>query len=331
MWNENPGSSGPAMSPIPGGVRGFQCAISQSFFPYEVSSVGAPDSFQSAAAVGRIGALGLSRTYVSDSFYGRRTRAHRGEERKAYVLMMVEEGLVHFWGPRTAIANAGDLVLLNADQAFESHQEIAGYSLAVSIPAPMLRLLYAEVDDWCLIPLATVEGPSVILRQCLMTYWRTHSSLTGADYSSLAMAMIHLLGACFRRSLPHIDSRCMQAHFLRVCADVDEHLSDPELSVDTVAERLGISKSYLFVVMNAANTTLGRFILERRLDRSRQLLADPATRFRTISEIAFSLGFQDLSHFSRRFTKRFGRSPRAYRVAALSEFSEHQSSAPTDH
>jgi len=70
------------------------------------------------------------------------------------------------------------------------------------------------------------------------------------------------------------------------------------------------------MVMNAADTTLGRFVLDQRLQRAGQMLSDPGMRGRMISEIAFSLGFQDLSHFSRRFTAKFGRSPRAYRAGA---------------
>ena len=85
---------------------------------------------------------------------------------------------------------------------------------------------------------------------------------------------------------------------------------------ESIAAALGISRSYLFMVMNAADTTLGRFVLEQRLQRASQMLGDPGVQCRTISEIAFSLGFQDLSHFSRRFTARFGRSPRAYRAGA---------------
>lgn len=312
----------PALAAIPGGVSGFQSAISRSFFPYEVHSVRSPDAFESATAVGRIGLLSLCRTYVSDSFSGGRLRASRGNERNAYVLMLVEAGLVQFRGRCDGIANPGDLVLLNADHALESQQVVSGYSLAVSIPARTLRLLYAEADDWCLIPLPSTEGSPAILRQCLTSYWRTQAGLARGECSDLAMAMIHLIGACFRPQAGHarIDSRAMQTHFLRVRALVDEHLTDPDLSADMVAERLGISKSYLWTVMNAADTTLGRFVLAQRLERSRQMLADPCMTCRTISEIAFSLGFQDLSHFSRRFTERFGRSPRAYRATARSLF-----------
>jgi AraC-like DNA-binding protein len=314
----------PALSVIPGGVSGFQSAISESFFPYQIESVRSPEAFESATAVARIGTLRLSRTYVSHSFSGGRLRSNRSNERNAYVLMMVEEGLVQLRSRRAAVANSGDLILLNTDHALESHQEKSGFSLAVSIPAPMLRLHYAEIDDWCLIPLPTSEGSCAILRQCLTTYWRAQPALEAPEYNDLAIAMIHLIGACFRRQAGHaqIDSRSMRTHFLRVRALVEEHLVDPDLSADTVAAQLGISKGYLFMVMNAANTTLGRFILDQRLERSRQVLSDPATKSRTISEIAFSLGFQDLSHFSRRFTEKFGRSPRAYRVGAQSVFAQ---------
>lgn len=318
MWNTQQCIPEPALAAIPGGVSGFQSAISRSFFPYEVHSVRAPDAFESATAAARIGLLALSRTFVGSSFSGGRLHANRSNERNAYVLMLVEEGLIHFRGRRGGVANSGDLLLLNADHAFESQQEVSGYSLAVSIPAPTLRLHYAEADDWCLIPLSSNEGSAAILRHCLTTYWRMQSGVAGTECSDLAMALIHLIGACFRQQTgqAQMQSRSMQTHFLRVRALIDEHLTDPDLSGDTVAARLGISKSYLWTIMNAANQTLGRFILQQRLERSRQMLADPVMRSRTISEIAFSLGFQDLSHFSRRFTAKFGRSPRAYRVAA---------------
>jgi AraC family transcriptional activator of tynA and feaB len=308
----------PTMSVIPGGVRGFQSAITANFFPYVVHSVQAPDAFHSAAAAGRIGALRLSRTHVGNSFAGGKLRAKRGEERNAYVLMVVEDGVVHLRGKRNVVARSGDLVLLNADHALETQQETPGHSLAVSIPAPMLRLHYAELDEWCLLPMPTTDGSSALLRDCLTAYWKSHAGLGGPVYNDLAMAMIHLIGACFRQRSPcaQIDSRSIKAHFLRVRAYVEEHLTDPDLCAESIAAALGISRSYLFMVMNAADTTLGRFVLEQRLQRASQMLGDPGVQCRTISEIAFSLGFQDLSHFSRRFTGRFGRSPRAYRAGA---------------
>jgi AraC-like DNA-binding protein len=307
------------MCPIAGGVPGFQAAIADNFFPYEIDTVNEPESFSSAAAAGFIGPLKISRTFVGNRFSGGRARSIRGNLRNTYMLMLVEEGTVHFRGTRNGVARSGDLVLLNSDKTLETEQEVGGYTLAVSIPASLLKLHYAEVDEWCLIPLPTSDGSSAILRDSLSAYWRTQTDLCAQEYKDLATSLIHLIGACYRRrcNLPSFDSQSMQAHFLRIRGIVAEHLENPDLSADMVAQHMGISRSYLFMIMNAAHTTLGHYVLEQRLERGRTMLGDPALKTRTISEIAFSIGFQELSHFSRRFTQRFGRSPRAYRTQAL--------------
>jgi AraC-like DNA-binding protein len=239
-------------------------------------------------------------------------------ERNTYVLSLVEEGVVHYRGRRAASAGAGDLILMNSDHALDSQRTVAGQTIAVSIPAAMLRLHFAEADDWCLVPLPTHEGSPAILRECLMTYWRTQQSPTESGYNDLAQAIIHLIGASFRQPSGRacIDSRSMHAHYLRVCAVVEEHFNNPDLSAALVADRLGISKSYLFAVMNAANTTLGRLIRDQRLEFSARLLRDPSMRSRTVYELAFAAGFQDPAHFCRRFTEKYGRSPRAFRASA---------------
>ena len=52
---------------------------------------------------------------------------------------------------------------------------------------------------------------------------------------------------------------------------------------------------------------------ERRLERARQLLLNFSISPRSISAIAFDLGFGDLSYFNRTFKKRFGATPREVR------------------
>ena len=308
----------PQMAAIHGGLKGFEAALSRCFFPYEIEDVRGAEHFASAAATRSIGALKMFRIAVGNAFTGHRLRAGRHDERNSYVLSLVEEGVVHYRGRRAAAASAGDLILMNSDHALDSQRTVAGQTIAVSIPAAMLRLHFTEADDWCLIPLPACEGSAAILRDCLMTYWRTPQSPTESGYHDLAQAIIHLIGASFRQPLARtcIDSRSMRAHYLRVCAVVDEQLANTGLCPETVADQLGISKSYLFAVMQSANTTLGRLIRDQRLERTARMLSDPAMRSRPVSELAFAAGFQDAAHFCRRFTEKFGRSPRAFRAAA---------------
>jgi AraC-like DNA-binding protein len=94
---------------------------------------------------------------------------------------------------------------------------------------------------------------------------------------------------------------------------IANHLSDPDLSPPTVAEALGLSVRYLHLLFQAESTSPFRWILERRLERAARLLADPRQAARSITEIAFGVGFKDTSHFSRVFKYRYEVGPRDYR------------------
>ncbi len=57
------------------------------------------------------------------------------------------------------------------------------------------------------------------------------------------------------------------------------------------------------------NTTPGKWLLNKRLDYSTNLILNNNTN---ISQVAFECGFEDVSHFSRVFKFRFGVKPSAY-------------------
>lgn len=99
----------------------------------------------------------------------------------------------------------------------------------------------------------------------------------------------------------------------RVKTAIEQHLSDPDLKPVTAAAAARISVRYANQLLSAAGTSLERYILDRRLERCRLALDDPAQAHRTIGEIALSWGFADLSRFGRRFKEKYGRSPREYR------------------
>lgn len=61
------------------------------------------------------------------------------------------------------------------------------------------------------------------------------------------------------------------------------------------------------------HTTPGRWLLQKRLDYAAGLLV---TSTKSISEIAYSSGFEDLSHFSKSFKKEYNKSPNLFRKEA---------------
>jgi AraC-like DNA-binding protein len=88
---------------------------------------------------------------------------------------------------------------------------------------------------------------------------------------------------------------------------------DASLSIDDIARRQGVTPRYVQILFEEEGTTFGEFITERRLEVARSMLRSPRYAGWSIAGIAFEAGFRDLSHFNRRFRRRFGVTPSEFR------------------
>ncbi len=92
---------------------------------------------------------------------------------------------------------------------------------------------------------------------------------------------------------------------------VEEHMEDTDFGVMELSKIMSVSRSFLHRKLKAlTNTSPINFIRIIRLQRARQLLQDKGLQ---VSEVAYQVGFNDVSYFSRAFRKEFGVSPRAFR------------------
>lgn len=100
--------------------------------------------------------------------------------------------------------------------------------------------------------------------------------------------------------------------------DVLKRLEDPDLRVETVARRLGVSVRYIHKLFETEGMTFSEYVRERRLELAhRALLAAPPDRRRSISALAFDCGFGDVSNFNRAFRRRYGMTPSDLMAQAL--------------
>ena len=111
-----------------------------------------------------------------------------------------------------------------------------------------------------------------------------------------------------------VDVSSADAVFLeRVRSKVEAGLADDTLSVDMLAEAIGISRSQLH---RRLKSLIGKapsdVIREMRLERAAQLLA---ARAGTVSEVAYAVGFRSVAHFSTAFLQQYGCRPSAYPTA----------------
>jgi len=99
-------------------------------------------------------------------------------------------------------------------------------------------------------------------------------------------------------------------------AYIREHLTRPDLSEADVARRQGVSPRYIRRLFAGAEQSFSGYVLEQRLGQAHMMLTSPRFALLSVSEIAFEVGFGDLSYFNRTFRRRFERTPRDARAEA---------------
>lgn len=96
----------------------------------------------------------------------------------------------------------------------------------------------------------------------------------------------------------------------RILEYISEHLSR-KISLEDLSRHVSLSPNYLsHLIKRETGKTYTRLVLERRLERAKDLLRFTSMR---LAEIAEQTGFTDESYFSRRFKAYEGKSPREFR------------------
>ncbi len=96
----------------------------------------------------------------------------------------------------------------------------------------------------------------------------------------------------------------------RVQAFIRTHSHKPDLSAGDVAHAFRLAPRTVRDLFAKHATTFGRTLLRERLTQCRATLMDHRQAARSISDVAFAAGFNDLSHFSRAYRKAYGETPR---------------------
>jgi AraC-like DNA-binding protein/ligand-binding sensor protein len=93
---------------------------------------------------------------------------------------------------------------------------------------------------------------------------------------------------------------------------IREHETE-QLALADVARAAGMSTFYFCKTFKkATGLTFTNYLSRSRIEKARELLANPQVR---VSEVAYEVGFQSLTHFNRTFHRVLGESPTAYRAA----------------
>ncbi len=126
--------------------------------------------------------------------------------------------------------------------------------------------------------------------------------------------LINLYLECQKKQTDEKSITSLDDIYIKALKFIHENYSG-NLSCDVVAEHLKYSSSYIrYIFKKVDKTSVQSKINQIRLNKAKQLIH--ITNM-SISEIAFSVGFNDSNYFSTAFKKHFGVSPKEYRLKNL--------------
>ena len=169
------------------------------------------------------------------------------------------------------------------------------------------------------------EGAGALFRSLMDETFALAPSLHEDTADRIADALPYVLSVALsgledRGACPPTRLRLM--HKQRILAFARDNLRNHELDAAAVARGVNLSTRYVYELFADEETPLMKWVWNARLERCRVDLATPSLRARSIGEIAYHWGFNDVAHFSRAFRQRHGQSPRECRQQHLAADSQ---------
>ena len=218
-------------------------------------------------------------------------------------------------GDRAADLSAGDLCLVRGSRPLMLEQESYFESILVNVPEKEIAGRFPLWRAALLTPIDSRIGVPAVFRDTVLSLKRWGGSLADSGSEGLADAIVDLMGAVICCAVP-VNSDCIQRSFHhqdRIKTFARLNLGNPELSVELIAEAVGLSPRQIHRLFANEEMSLMRWVWVQRLEQCYRELTQDGSAQRTISEIAYAWGFNDQAHFSRTFRKHFGVSPRSLR------------------
>jgi AraC-like DNA-binding protein len=192
------------------------------------------------------------------------------------------------------------------------------------------RIVTLEFPRGALLPLLKGRGDSCARRirkesvslRLLQAYVRATRVIHSTEASCLPdLAITHLydlaamsVGAA-REAAEIANGRGVRAARLQAIKSDLLSRTNESITLSELAARHRVSARYIRMLFEGEGTSVTEFVRDERLRRAHSMLLSPRFASRRIADVAYAVGFNDLSYFNRVFRRRFGQSPSEVREA----------------
>ncbi len=269
-----------------------------------------------------VGSCSIIRMQAKTRQFFRRSWSHiREDGTDVTVLWFVKRGrlsIAHQCGH--SIAEAGDFAVTQSTAPFsiecQADESSLHEVLHVIVPTHLFRrFVPCEVKTGLV--LAAGGREFAIAERMFAEIFEESGDLAEHIEQLLVDTALSVLGEAIKRNEDRAPARqtLSEKRLQDVLRFIDVHLSDPTLSIATVARGCGISPRYLSFLLQLNGTPFSELVWDKRLKIASRWLASSKPGDIPISEIAYRVGFKSPAHFSRMFKRVFNMGPREYRLS----------------
>jgi AraC family transcriptional activator of tynA and feaB len=212
------------------------------------------------------------------------------------------------------VCGTGDLALVDTNEPFEIANARHFCLFCFAVPR---HLLPSGLSERPKLRLASTEMGRALSRTLLSYADLCFSSPTSSTIFPTSGAHIielisHAPQVLEQQRAEAIGSPVLLSMMLE---HVRNSFSDPDLSAKSLAFKFHCSERYVHKLFSLTGRPVGEHVNARRIQVCAQRLLNSETG-KSVSEIAFTAGFRDISYFNRLFKREHGMAPREFRRSA---------------
>ncbi len=241
--------------------------------------------------------------------YGRTSRDAKIDDRDDIFLAVMLSGEGRFsQNGRSVRQSAGDVLLYEAGRPYAFDFGPVYASMLLRLPREALRSRLMQIDGLGGMLLQADSASGAMAAGLIRNAFGVTKE--SDNPSLLYPSLVELLAVTLAQGagIEGILGRGEADRLVRIKRWMLDHMADDGLSLETVSAEQHVSLRTLSRLFAQEKTTPMGWLQGQRLAAAHSAFAEG--RARSVTETAFAVGFNDLSHFGRAFKRTYGRTPR---------------------